>query len=237
MSDHNQTMETIDVRGLLCPLPVIRTQETIKKLTPGTILTVLATDPGSLEEATRHLAEAAKLLSDNPRLLSQIADSLARVCNQLGNYSRAVRWFERSLNTKEQLGDRVGMAISYGGLAEALANAGRYEKAIRAYRKDIRLAIETSAENAPILSQLRCKIAECYRRNGQLKEATTELAKAAAEMPPAQRAISAAFIALYRGRLCLDGGAAAEALKIFTRLKTSTKPPPILAIWRRSAWA
>jgi tetratricopeptide (TPR) repeat protein len=38
-------------------------------------------DPGSLEEATRHLAEAAKLLGDNPRLLSQVADSLARVCN------------------------------------------------------------------------------------------------------------------------------------------------------------
>ena len=50
MSEHNQTMETIDVRGLLCPLPVIRTQEIIKKLTPGTILTVLATDPGSLED-------------------------------------------------------------------------------------------------------------------------------------------------------------------------------------------
>ena len=36
-------------------------------------------------------------------------------------------------------------------------------------------------------------------------------------MPPAQRAISAAFIALYRGRLCLDGGAAAEALKYFNQ--------------------
>ena len=75
---------------------------------------------GSLEEATHHLVEAAQLLGDNPRLLSQIADTLGRVYNQFGNYSRAVRWFDRSLKSKEQLGDRVGMAISYGGLAEAL---------------------------------------------------------------------------------------------------------------------
>ncbi|MDC0237639.1 sulfurtransferase TusA family protein [Gammaproteobacteria bacterium] len=43
-------MKTVDARGLLCPLPVIRTQDSIKNLTPGTILTVLTTDPGSLED-------------------------------------------------------------------------------------------------------------------------------------------------------------------------------------------
>ena len=34
-------------------------------------------------------------------------------------------------------------------------------------------------------------------------------------MPTAQRSISSTFIALYRGRLCLDGGAAVEALQYF----------------------
>ena len=43
-------MKTVDARGLLCPLPERRTQESIKNLTPGTILTVLTTDPGSLED-------------------------------------------------------------------------------------------------------------------------------------------------------------------------------------------
>ncbi|MEC8833883.1 MAG: sulfurtransferase TusA family protein [Pseudomonadota bacterium] len=50
MSDPSQEVMTVDARGLLCPLPVIRTQETIKQLPPGTILKVLATDPGSLED-------------------------------------------------------------------------------------------------------------------------------------------------------------------------------------------
>ncbi|MDP6375809.1 MAG: sulfurtransferase TusA family protein [Pseudomonadales bacterium] len=43
-------LETLDVRGLLCPLPVIRTQDKIKGLAPGTVLEVLATDPGTLHD-------------------------------------------------------------------------------------------------------------------------------------------------------------------------------------------
>lgn len=42
--------ETLDVKGLLCPLPVIRTQDLVKTLPPGSLLSVLATDPGVLED-------------------------------------------------------------------------------------------------------------------------------------------------------------------------------------------
>ena len=40
----------LDVRGLLCPLPVIRTQERVATLAPGTLLDILATDPGVLQD-------------------------------------------------------------------------------------------------------------------------------------------------------------------------------------------
>lgn len=40
----------LDARGLLCPLPVIRTQDRVKHLAPGTVLDVLATDPGVLHD-------------------------------------------------------------------------------------------------------------------------------------------------------------------------------------------
>ncbi len=43
-------LETLDARGLLCPLPVIRTQDKIKTLTPGMLLDVFATDPGTLHD-------------------------------------------------------------------------------------------------------------------------------------------------------------------------------------------
>lgn len=40
----------LDVRGLLCPLPVIRTQDRVATLTAGTLLDILATDPGVLQD-------------------------------------------------------------------------------------------------------------------------------------------------------------------------------------------
>lgn len=38
---------TLDARRLLCPLPVIRTQNAAKKLAPGDTLEVTCTDPGA----------------------------------------------------------------------------------------------------------------------------------------------------------------------------------------------
>ena len=41
---------TLDTRRLLCPMPVIRTQDKIKALKPGDILRVTCTDPGALND-------------------------------------------------------------------------------------------------------------------------------------------------------------------------------------------
>jgi tRNA 2-thiouridine synthesizing protein A len=38
----------LDARGLLCPMPVIRTQQRVAALAPGDVLEVTATDPGVL---------------------------------------------------------------------------------------------------------------------------------------------------------------------------------------------
>ncbi len=38
---------TLDARRLLCPLPVIRTQNKIKTLQTGDVLKVICTDPGA----------------------------------------------------------------------------------------------------------------------------------------------------------------------------------------------
>ncbi len=40
----------LDARRLLCPLPVIRTQDRIKQLKPGELLNVYCTDPGTLND-------------------------------------------------------------------------------------------------------------------------------------------------------------------------------------------
>ena len=40
----------LDTRRLLCPMPVIRTQDRIKQLEVGDVLTVTASDPGALND-------------------------------------------------------------------------------------------------------------------------------------------------------------------------------------------
>ena len=44
------TRASLDARRLLCPMPVIRTQDRIKQLRSGDILEVVATDPGVLND-------------------------------------------------------------------------------------------------------------------------------------------------------------------------------------------
>lgn len=39
--------ETLDARGILCPMPVVKAKLVMDKLASGQVLRVLATDPGS----------------------------------------------------------------------------------------------------------------------------------------------------------------------------------------------
>jgi len=38
----------LDVRGLLCPLPILRTKKSLSEMAHGEILKILATDPGAV---------------------------------------------------------------------------------------------------------------------------------------------------------------------------------------------
>jgi tRNA 2-thiouridine synthesizing protein A len=40
----------VDARGLNCPLPILRTKKTLNDMSPGQIIKVLATDPGSVRD-------------------------------------------------------------------------------------------------------------------------------------------------------------------------------------------
>ena len=49
-SPHGPPTTRLDARGLLCPLPVIRTQDRVRELAIGDVLEVVATDPGVLHD-------------------------------------------------------------------------------------------------------------------------------------------------------------------------------------------
>ncbi|MEA3276433.1 MAG: sulfurtransferase TusA family protein [Pseudomonadota bacterium] len=42
--------ERLDCRRLLCPLPVIRVQDRVEQLDPGTLVVAECTDPGALQD-------------------------------------------------------------------------------------------------------------------------------------------------------------------------------------------
>lgn len=41
---------SLDLKGLSCPLPIIKTAKAMKELTPGQLIEVFATDPGSVPD-------------------------------------------------------------------------------------------------------------------------------------------------------------------------------------------
>ena len=47
MSDFDQEL---DARGIACPLPILKTKKLIKEMSPGQILKIQATDPGSVKD-------------------------------------------------------------------------------------------------------------------------------------------------------------------------------------------
>ena len=42
--------QTIDARGLSCPMPIVKTAQAVKGLSTGAVVEVLATDPGSVKD-------------------------------------------------------------------------------------------------------------------------------------------------------------------------------------------
>jgi tRNA 2-thiouridine synthesizing protein A len=42
--------KTLDLKGLSCPLPIIKTAKAMKELASGQLLEVFATDPGSVPD-------------------------------------------------------------------------------------------------------------------------------------------------------------------------------------------
>ena len=45
-----EASKKLDVRGLNCPQPILRTRAGLKEMKPGKVLQIIATDPGSVRD-------------------------------------------------------------------------------------------------------------------------------------------------------------------------------------------
>ena len=60
--------QTVDARGLSCPMPIVKTAQAVKALTSGAVVELLATDPGSIKDV------AAWCRSTGNELVEQTSD-------------------------------------------------------------------------------------------------------------------------------------------------------------------
>jgi tRNA 2-thiouridine synthesizing protein A len=63
-----EVTQTIDARGLSCPMPIVKTAQAIKTVDSGAVIEVLATDAGSVKDF------AAWCRSTGNELVEQSAD-------------------------------------------------------------------------------------------------------------------------------------------------------------------
>jgi tRNA 2-thiouridine synthesizing protein A len=75
MSNH-----ILEVKRLLCPMPVIRTQDKIKTLAVGDVLEVVCTDPGALNDVPAwcringHKVLETKTVDDEVIIIIEVTD-------------------------------------------------------------------------------------------------------------------------------------------------------------------
>ena len=53
MSDHEQAVNQLDARGLVCPEPVMLLHSRVRAMAPGEELEMLATDPSTARDVAR----------------------------------------------------------------------------------------------------------------------------------------------------------------------------------------
>jgi len=60
-----QADRELDVKGLNCPLPILRTKKILSEMTSGQVLHVLATDPGSVKDFQAFAKQTGNQLLSN----------------------------------------------------------------------------------------------------------------------------------------------------------------------------
>lgn len=75
---------TLDAKRMLCPMPVIRTQDKIKTLSVGDVLEVVCTDPGALNDVPAwcringHKVIETKTVDDEVIIIIEVVDGESR---------------------------------------------------------------------------------------------------------------------------------------------------------------
>jgi tetratricopeptide (TPR) repeat protein len=162
-------------------------------------------------ESVEVLQQALDIVSartKQPAQEARIQNTLAETLVRMNRWAEAETAFHSSAAIKERLGDRTGLAITYGGLGRLYFRQWRFDQAIEYLQRDIDLLADEFDANVAWIQQWTNVIGEALRLQGQLDRAETRLAEALslAERIPDEgvRKQSQAFSHMLLTRLALD---------------------------------
>ena len=145
-----------------------------------------------------------------PAQEARIQNTLAETLVRMNRWDEAEAAFHASAAIKERLGDKAGLAMTYGGLGRLYLRRWLFDKAAEYLGKDIEILSEEFAANVAWIQQLTNTLGEVYRRQGDLERASECLDRAlelAERIPdPQVRERSRGYTHMLRANLALDRG-------------------------------
>ena len=164
-------------------------------------------NPDSIEVLQRAL-DIVKSRTKQPAQEASIQNTLGETLVRMSRWDEAEAAFQASAGTKERLGDRAGLAMTYGGLGRLYLRQWRFERAVECFQKDIELLADEPEANVAWIQQQTNWIGEALRLQGQLDRAEEHLCQAmvlAERIPdPEVRQQSMGYTHLLWTRLALD---------------------------------
>jgi tetratricopeptide (TPR) repeat protein len=145
-----------------------------------------------------------------PAQAARIQNTLAETLVRQNRWQEAEAAFHASARIKERLGDKAGLAITYGGLGRMYSRQWRFEPAVEHLQKDIDLLTQEFEANVAWIQQWTNMIGEIRRLQMRFDLAEKRFADALAlaECIPDKgvRQRSLGFAHMFQANLALDRG-------------------------------
>jgi tetratricopeptide (TPR) repeat protein len=159
-------------------------------------------------EVLQRALDIVTTYTKQPAQEASIQNTLGETLVRMSRWDEAEAAFQASAGIKERLGDRAGLAMTYGGLGRLYLRQWRFEKAEECFQKDIELLADEPDANVAWIQQQTNSIGEVRRLRGQLDRAEECLRQAltlAERIPdPDVRQQSMGYTHLLWARLELD---------------------------------
>ncbi len=94
---------------------------------------------GFWSEVRRVLEESLDFFKDE-EMIAAICNNLGTIVDRLGEWDKAIEYYEKSLKIKEKLGDFQGMAQTYNNLGLVYKDKSEWDKAIGYYEKSLEIS-------------------------------------------------------------------------------------------------